>query len=253
MSVGINLNPNNACNFRCVYCQVPDLIFGKGPTLDLELLEAELHGLLQQITHGDFMQRCVPEGARKLKDIAFSGNGEPTSSPQFRQAVDLVGRVVTEAGLLGQIELVLITNGSLTDRPSVEAGIAALRPLGGKVWFKLDSATQQGALKVNDSRGSVEQRLSRLARVADVCPTWVQTCMFARLGEPPAEGERETYLQALRALVTRGVPLEGVLLYSLARPSKQPEASELTSLTGEWLEQFAQQIREVGLAVVVTP
>ncbi len=24
VSVGINLNPNNACNWACVYCQVPD-------------------------------------------------------------------------------------------------------------------------------------------------------------------------------------------------------------------------------------
>ena len=28
VSVGINLNPNNACNWRCVYCQVPDLVLG---------------------------------------------------------------------------------------------------------------------------------------------------------------------------------------------------------------------------------
>ena len=26
VSVGINLNPNNACNWRCVYCQVPRLV-----------------------------------------------------------------------------------------------------------------------------------------------------------------------------------------------------------------------------------
>ena len=25
VSVGINLSPNNACNWRCVYCQVPNL------------------------------------------------------------------------------------------------------------------------------------------------------------------------------------------------------------------------------------
>ncbi|MBS0311602.1 MAG: radical SAM protein, partial [Proteobacteria bacterium] len=28
VSVGINLNPNNACNWACVYCQVPNLTRG---------------------------------------------------------------------------------------------------------------------------------------------------------------------------------------------------------------------------------
>jgi wyosine [tRNA(Phe)-imidazoG37] synthetase (radical SAM superfamily) len=28
VSVGINLNVNNACNWRCIYCQVPGLTRG---------------------------------------------------------------------------------------------------------------------------------------------------------------------------------------------------------------------------------
>ena len=42
VSVGINLNPNNACNWRCVYCQVPDLVRGKAPPADLPQLRREL-------------------------------------------------------------------------------------------------------------------------------------------------------------------------------------------------------------------
>jgi len=44
VSVGINLNPNNACNWRCIYCQVPDLTRGAAPAIDLTILEAELRG-----------------------------------------------------------------------------------------------------------------------------------------------------------------------------------------------------------------
>ena len=42
VSVGINLNPNNACNWRCVYCQVPHLVRGAAPPIDEDQLEAEL-------------------------------------------------------------------------------------------------------------------------------------------------------------------------------------------------------------------
>ena len=62
VSVGINLNPNNACNWRCIYCQVPDLTRGAAPPVDLALLESELRNFLDELLHGDFMQSRVPEG-----------------------------------------------------------------------------------------------------------------------------------------------------------------------------------------------
>jgi hypothetical protein len=62
VSVGINLNPNNACNWRCIYCQVPDLTRGGPPPLDLALLERELDGFLRAAVAGDFMATRVPAG-----------------------------------------------------------------------------------------------------------------------------------------------------------------------------------------------
>ena len=56
VSIGINLNPNNACNWRCIYCQVPELKRGSAPTIDLVKLEAELKAFLHEIVYGDFMQ-----------------------------------------------------------------------------------------------------------------------------------------------------------------------------------------------------
>lgn len=253
VSIGVNLNPNNACNFRCVYCQVPGLTLGKAPELDLAQLESELRWMLTQVLDGDFMQRRVPEEARRLNDVAFSGNGEPTSSPQFFEAIQVVERVLADRGLAGELPIVVITNGSLTDRPEVERGIRALRPLAGRIWFKLDSATQEGAAAINDSKASVTARLERLDRVSRWCPTWVQTCVFARDGQPPSDAERLEYVTALSRLLDAGAPLQGILLYGLARPSMQPEAPELSRLGSSWLEGFAEQIRVLGLPVSVTP
>ena len=42
VSIGINLNPNNACNWRCVYCQVPDLKRGAAPAIELKKFTASL-------------------------------------------------------------------------------------------------------------------------------------------------------------------------------------------------------------------
>ncbi len=249
VSIGINLNRNNACNWRCVYCQVPGLVFGNAPPIDLDELEAELRAMLHDVVHGDFLAREVPEGARVLKDVAFSGNGEPTSAREFPEIVTRTGRVLAEFDLVGKIQLVLITNGSLVHQAHVRRGVEAMAPLGGVVWFKVDSATDAGQRAMNDSKLGPAHTRRNLEIAARACPTWIQTMMLARHGEPPSRAEQDAYLEFLRALVQDQVPVKGVLLYGLARKSYQPEAAELSALPCEWMERFASRIEALGLEV----
>jgi wyosine [tRNA(Phe)-imidazoG37] synthetase (radical SAM superfamily) len=85
VSVGINLNPNNACNWHCAYCQVPGLVRGAAPEIDLALLERELKRISRRADpwrfHGG---ACAARGPRVIRDIAFSGNGEPTGQRNVR-------------------------------------------------------------------------------------------------------------------------------------------------------------------------
>ena len=197
-------------------------------------------------------ESLAPE-ARRLNDIALSGNGEPTSAGEFGQVVDLIGQVRREAGVPDAVKTVLITNGSLMHRASVLAGVAGLRELQGEVWFKIDRAPGAGMRKVNNSRAGQERVRANLEAAAGLCPTWVQTCMFAWDGAPPEESELLAYLDLIEERLAAGVRLEGVLLYSLARPSFQPEAGHLQALPAAWLESFAERIRVLGLEVKVTP
>ncbi|MDD5241933.1 MAG: radical SAM protein [Sulfuricella sp.] len=249
VSVGINLNTNNACNWRCVYCQVPGLKRGSAPAVDLEKLAGELRGFLRELLHGDFMQQRVPVEARRLNDIALSGNGEPTSAGEFDRVIGLIGEIMTEFDLIGKIKLVLITNGSLIQRPKVKAGLREMAQLGGEVWFKLDSATVDGLHVINGSRQTVQKIQENLGVAARLCPTWLQTCVFAFDGQPPAEAERDAYLNFIGKLRAEGVPLQGVLLYGLARPSMQPGAARLSPLPKEWMLSFAAEIEAKGLTV----
>ncbi|MEW6591655.1 MAG: radical SAM protein [Pseudomonadota bacterium] len=253
VSVGVNLNPNNACNWACVYCQVPDLVRGAAPEIDLAQLERELRTMLADILQGDFMQTCVPEGARRLNDIALSGNGEPTSAKVFPQVIELIGRVMADFDLVGKIKLVLITNGSLADRPRVQAGIRHMASLNGEVWFKFDSATATGMRAINQTRIAPEKHFERLAATARLCPTWLQTCVFALDGNAPSDEEQAAYLAAAKRIRDEKIPVQGVLLYGLARPSLQPQAPRLAALPAAWLEAFADRIRAAGLPVKVSP
>jgi wyosine [tRNA(Phe)-imidazoG37] synthetase (radical SAM superfamily) len=260
VSVGVNLNPNNACNWACVYCQVPDLVRGAAPAIDLVQLEAELRAMLADIVHGDFMQTRVPENARRLNDIALSGNGEPTSAREFPEVIERIGQVMADFGLAGSgdpeqpaLKLVLITNGSLVDRPRVQAGLKKMAALNGEVWFKFDRATAAGLRTVNQTRVAPDRQFERLAIAARLCPTWLQTCVFALDGAPPSADEQAAYLDTIARLRREAVPLRGVLLYGLARPSMQPQAARLSALPAAWLGVFAEKIRAAGLPVKVSP
>ena len=251
VSVGINLNPNNACNWRCAYCQVPDLTRGAAPPIDLELLENELTAMMDDIVRGDFMERVVPEGSRRLSDIALSGNGEPTTSKQFDEVLAVVEKVLREFGLLGELRVVLITNGSLVHRDEVQRGLRRMAGMNGEVWFKVDSATEEGVRRMNDTRTGRERVESNLRLAAGLCPTRVQTCMLEYDGSEPSEEEQRAYLDFLGRQVDEGVPLRGVLLYGLERTSYQPEAERIAKLPLEWLQGFGRRIEALGLDVAV--
>jgi wyosine [tRNA(Phe)-imidazoG37] synthetase (radical SAM superfamily) len=253
VSVGVNLNVNNACNWRCIYCQVPQLTRGAPPPVDLALLERELKGFLRDLLHGDFLATRVPVEARRLNDIALSGNGEPTSAREFGAVVELIAAVRRDLGLGDAVKTVLITNGSLMQRPAVRDGVRRMAALNGEVWFKIDRATESGMRRINDTRVGMARVRANLEAAAHACPTWIQTCMFALDGKPPDAGEQQAYLTFLREVLNAGLPLQGVLLYGLARPSFQPEAPRLSALPAQWLEAFARKIRETGLPVKVSP
>jgi len=251
VSVGINLNTNNACNWRCIYCQVPELKRGTAPRVDLALLEQELRGFLQELLHGDFMQRRVPEGARRINDIALSGNGEPTSAKEFEQVITLIGKLRQELALPSHIKLVLITNGSLMHRKNVQQGLRKMAQLNGEVWFKVDRASKAGMQRINNTRTSLVKVRENLATSIALCPTWLQTCWFMMDGEPPSKQDEDDYLNFLATLLHDNIKPEGVLLYSLARPTLQPEAPKLAALSEQQLEAFAMRIRALGVETKV--
>lgn len=253
VSVGINLNTNNACNWRCIYCQIPGLTRGAAPATDLAVLETELRDFLDELLHGDFMHSRVPDCARRINDIALSGNGEPTGSAEFAQVIELVARVRREVALPESVKTVLITNGSLLYRSQVRQGLRDMAKLNGEVWFKLDRASAAGIQRVNDIRMSMGKVRDNLAAAIACCPTWLQTCWFALDGEPPSNQDEDDYLEFLAALLRDGHKLQGVLLYSLARPSLQAEAPRLSALSAGQLQAFADRIGKLGLPVKVSP
>ena len=247
ISIGINLNTNNACNWACAYCQVPGLHRGDAPEVNLNLLEAELKGLLDNPALSPMIPPETPEDLRQIRDIAFSGNGEPTSSPQFVQVVEIARRQRDAHGL--KIPLVLITNGSLLLRSQVQTGIKALADAGGVVWFKVDRLLPESMKRINGISYKPEQIQHRLDVACSLAPVWLQTCWLAWDGQAPGADDEAAYLEFVARNAQK---IQGVHLYGLARPSLQPEAVHLSALDENTMNAWADKIRALGVKVQVS-
>jgi len=249
VSIGVNLNPNNACNWHCAYCQVPNLTRGVAPDIDLELFRSELTAMLNDVMHGLFMFERVPVGCRQLCDIAISGNGEPTSCKSFDKVVEVIIQVMDIFSLLGVIPIRLISNGSYVKKAHVQRGLHFMAGNKGEVWVKVDAAGEDAIERINGVRLSSKRLFQQVEATSNICSSWIQTCMLAWHGKLPAEADIEDYLNFLRKLKVEGVPVQGVLLYGLARPSLQAEAEYISALDVAWMESMRDKIEAIGFLV----
>jgi len=249
LSVGINLNVNNACNWQCIYCEIPNLTRGTPPPIELDVLENELRFFLHEIIHGDYMEKNVSIEDRHLKDIAFSGNGEPTSAEEFPEVILIVKKILQEFGLLHKIKIRLITNGSLMHQDSVLKSIELLKEINGEIWFKVDAATEETIKTINQVNLKPNQILERLLNTANICPTFVQTCIFMIDGKSPDEKDIDAYIELINKAKKN---IKGVHLYGLARPSLQPRAKDLGRISEEELQSIAKKLLDLNIPTTVS-
>ncbi len=249
LSIGVNLNVNNACNWQCIYCEIPNLTRGTPPPIELDVLEQELRFFLNEIINGDYMEKNVSLEDRHLKDIAFSGNGEPTSAEEFPEVISIVKKLLEEFNLLHKIKIRLITNGSLMHQASVIKSVEMLKEMNGEVWFKVDAATEESIKTINQVNLKPHQILERLKNSANVCPTFVQTCIFSINGNGPSEKDINAYIELINEVKSN---IQGVHLYGLARPSLQPQAKNLGRIDEEILQDIAKELRSLNITTTVS-
>ncbi|MDT8406206.1 MAG: radical SAM protein [Methylococcales bacterium] len=249
ISVGINLNTNNACNWRCVYCQVPELKRGGPEPVDVEHLARELRGLLDDLVSGAFYQQfsIAPE-YRQLKDIALSGNGEPTSARELPQVLAVIGDILADFKLT-DIKPVIISNGSQVRQVWVDEALQRLAALDGEVWFKVDRGSAEGRMRVNSMMLDNALLLKRLEHCAQRCRTKIQTCLFEY--QERMSDELASFVSLMEQVRSR-TDIGDIMLYAPSRASTQPEAPELRYAPIETLQHWQKALQALGFSVTVS-
>ncbi len=247
VSLGINLNPDKVCNFDCVYCQVDRRVAGTERRVDLAILEHELRDILIQAKSGALFTRPPFNGVEKrlqrVTDIAFSGDGEPTTSPQFNDAVKMAIAAKTQAGL-ADLKLLLITNATMFHRAKVKRTLTLFDQNQGEIWAKLEAGTEAYYRRVDVTTIPFKRILDNLLDAARRRPIVIQS-LFMRLdGNPPDAGEIEAYCTRLKEITSNGGMIKLVQIHTVARAPAQPYVS---ALSDKEVDAIAARVRQIPL------
>ena len=238
ISIGVNLNPDKVCNFDCIYCQVDRRSQSETRFVETDALINELRTTLDLVTSGQIYEspkfREVPPHLRRLNDIAFSGDGEPTTYKNFDEIIEACARVKQqkESTLLAPrpslpAKLVLITNASMFHRPHVQRGLAILDENNGEIWAKLEAGTDEYYHLIERTPIPFRQILENITAAARVRPLVIQSLFMRVAGEPPSQVELEAFCDRLNEITTAGGQLKLVQIYTVAR---RPAESTVTPL-----------------------
>jgi len=245
LSIGVNLNPDKLCNFDCPYCQVDRATPGESSRVDVGVLARELSELLLRaggdLWSGAPFDTVAPE-MRRVADVAFAGDGEPTTAREFPAAA----RAAREArDRLGPgVPLRLLTNATLFHKERVRAALGEFDDL----WCKLDAGTEPYFHLVDGTRLPFRRVLDNLLLVARERPIVVQSLFPAIDGAGPDDAEVGSWIERLREIRAQGGRVDHVQVYTVARAPSDPR---FTPLDRGRLEAIAERARRGGLDAVV--
>ncbi|MDW8348661.1 MAG: radical SAM protein [Verrucomicrobiae bacterium] len=245
LSIGINLNPDKVCNFDCIYCEVDRRTPPRRLDVDLVRLEEELESLLSLAKSGALFDAPpfseTPMEWRRLNDIAFSGDGEPTTYPHFDRAVE-VALATRRRHQLKDLKIILITDSACLDRPQVVRGLDAMYRDGPyEVWAKLDAGSEAYYKRVNRTHIPYDRILRNILSTARRIPVFIQTLWMRIHEEVPSQEEINAYCDRINELVSQGAQILKLQLYTVARPTPEPYVRPLDPRT---LDAIALQIHQ---------
>jgi wyosine [tRNA(Phe)-imidazoG37] synthetase (radical SAM superfamily) len=245
LSIGVNLNRNQFCNFHCVYCQVEPIegLSREDDEIDLKRLAEELDITVESAVSGRIFDgepfKNAPPPLRRLNDIALSGDGEPTACPDFVEATAVCAEV-RRRRQLDELKIVLITNASLLDQKEVQKGLKILDENNGEIWAKLDAGTEAYYRQVARSAVAWRRILDNLSSAARVRPIVIQTLFMRIDNQPPPADEVAAYCQRLREIVESGGQIKLVQIHTVARP---PAETTVAPLANAEVDAIAEIVR----------
>lgn len=229
LSIGINMNPDKLCNFDCLYCEIDRRCRPRRRTVKIPILIEELKRLLSLIHDGrlgELGYHSASSDVLPFKEVALSGDGEPTLCPKFLPIVEEVVRLRARSHF-PFFKIVLITNATALQLPGVRAGVDLLSSHD-EIWAKLDGGSRRYIRKINRPNVSLDVILRNIGDLGRRRPIVIQSLFPCINGEGPSEKEIDIYIRRLRDLKESGAQISLVQVYSAHRPAMDSICSHLS-------------------------
>jgi wyosine [tRNA(Phe)-imidazoG37] synthetase (radical SAM superfamily) len=244
ISVGVNLNPDKVCNFDCIYCQVDRTTTSETRFVEMGQLLQELRDTLELVTSGEIYGhdqfRGTPPELRRLNDIAFSGDGEPTTYRNFDEIIAACADVKRRLGL-DAVKMVLITNASMFHRPHVARGLEILDANQGEIWAKLEAGTEEYFKLVDRTTIPFRQVLDNITAAARIRPLVIQALFMRVSGQPPSGAELDAFCDRLNEILAAGGKLSLVQVYTVARKPTESYVAPLADAEVDAIVDLVQR------------
>ena len=220
--------------------------------VELPVLRKELAEMLQLVRSGEIYKfdpfDKIPDSLRCVNDIAFSGDGEPTSCPNFPEACHLA----VELAQQDSIKVVVITNATLFQQPKVKAVLSWLNNKNAEVWAKLDVGSDAYYHLINRSGVSFKRVMGNILWYSQMRPVVIQSLFMNVFGRPPVAEEINAYVARLANILAAKGKIKLVQIYTVARRTREAFATPLSEAE---LQSIADRVRAgiPGLPVEVYP
>jgi wyosine [tRNA(Phe)-imidazoG37] synthetase (radical SAM superfamily) len=249
LSIGVNLNPDKVCNFDCIYCCVDRSTMPGRVEVDQDVLRDELAHMLDVFQTGELFAQppfdATPAELRRLNDVAFSGDGEPTSFQEFEHVCAIASGLLRQRSL--DAKLVVITNATLFHQPRVKRAMEFLDQHNGELWAKLDAGTEPYFKLVERTSIPFRRVLDNLLSAGKSRPIVIQTLFMHVHGAAPTDAEIEAYVGRLNDLSAGGCKIKLVQIYTIARTTAE---SYVTPLSKPMMDGISDRVRQsTGLTV----
>lgn len=253
ISIGINTNPDKACNFDCIYCQVDRTVESPVRKFDLAAAEQELREMLEMVRTGELAQHppfnSVPAELLRLNDIALSGDAEPTTLKNFSDVIAMIARIKP-----AEVKTVLITDAGGLDRPDVKRGLEIMDAQNGEVWAKLDAGTEDYFKLINRTKIPFARILKNITETAKQRALVIQSLFLKIHNQGPTPDEIGAYCGRLRDILATGGKIKLVQVYTVARKTTTvvdgvPAWQFVGALADSEVDAITERVRrETGLA-----
>lgn len=234
-SLGVNLSPvdGKLCSFDCIYCEAGynSQGVGKAGVPSRETVKKALSKKLKD----------MKEKGEPLDVITFSGNGEPTVHPSFKEIIR--DTLMLRDRYFPEVKVSVLTNSSFLGNKKV---VEALKMVDSNL-LKLDSAIPSTMRLIN---APVNPNVVPDGIIEDIKQfngqCIIQTMLLrgehnGKVVDNTTDKEIEALIEAYKEIKPRMV-----MIYSIDR--KTPEQN-LQKVEKEELDRIAQRIREAGIEV----